>query len=255
MVPAELKKRPITLQEAREAGLTRRALQSRSWRRVGSGLYCWAGAHVEPLQLLQAWHCRLPNAVFTGLTAAWLYGLDVDPCHPIEVAVPGGSGIRSRPGLVVYRTDLKSVTVRALPAATLPAMFRLLRRRLAPVELVVLADAAMRLGLGRFHDLAEPAESPMETRLRWLLLQAGLPPPQVQARLSFGRADLYYPSARLVIEYDGANHRDRLIEDNRRQNVLLKAGFRLLRFTAADLRDRSAQIVADVRAGLRSAID
>lgn len=255
MVPAELKNRPITLQEAREAGLTRRALQSGSWRRIGPSLYCWARLREDALQVLQAWHRRFPIAVFTGLTAAWLYRLDVDPCHPIEVAVPTWSGIRSRPGLVAYRTEVKAVTVRGLPAATLPAMFQLLSRRLAPVELLVLADAALKLGLGRFHELAEPAESPMETRLRWLLLQAGLPPPQVQARLSFGRADLYYPSARLVIEYDGANHRDRLTEDNRRQNVLLKAGFRLLRFTAADLRDRSAAIVADVRAGLRSAID
>ncbi|HEX2647987.1 MAG TPA: DUF559 domain-containing protein, partial [Candidatus Dormibacteraeota bacterium] len=47
-------------------------------------------------------------------------------------------------------------------------------------------------------------------------------------------ADLYYPSARLVIEYDGANHRERMVEDNRRQNSLIDAGYRVLRFTAAD---------------------
>lgn len=29
-------------------------------------------------QVLQAWQRRLPNAVFTGLTAAWLHRLDVD---------------------------------------------------------------------------------------------------------------------------------------------------------------------------------
>ena len=74
----------------------------------------------------------------------------------------------------------------------------------------------------------------METRLRWMLIEAGLPRPIVQARLSFGRADLYYPDARPVIEYDGQNHRDRLVEDNRRQNRLLEAGYRLLRFTASD---------------------
>ncbi|HET7420329.1 MAG TPA: DUF559 domain-containing protein, partial [Candidatus Dormibacteraeota bacterium] len=109
-----------------------------------------------------------------------------------------------------------------------------LRRRLSRVEYLVLADEALRRGLGRFDDLAEPAESPMETRLRWTLLEAGLPRPQVQARLSFGRADLYYPQARLVIEYDGQNHRDRIPDDNRRQNLLLSAGYRLLRFTSSD---------------------
>ncbi|HEV2140573.1 MAG TPA: DUF559 domain-containing protein [Candidatus Dormibacteraeota bacterium] len=131
-------------------------------------------------------------------------------------------------------------TARGLPATSLSRTFRDLRRRLPPVEILVLADQALRLRLGRFHDLAEPAESPMETRLRWTLLQSGLPRPQVQSELRdsdgrfVGRADLYYPQAKLVIEYDGANHRDRLVEDDRRQNLLVNAGFRLLRFTAAD---------------------
>ena len=66
---------------------------------------------------------------------------------------------------------------------------------------------------------------------------------------------MYHPSARLVIEYDGANHRDRLTEGNRRQNVFLAAGFRLMRLTAADLRGRSEWIVAQVRTYLHSAID
>ena len=124
---------------------------------------------------------------------------------------------------------------------------RLLRKRFSRVEFLVLADAALKLGLGRFDELAEPAESPMETRLRWLLINAGLPRPEVRFTLSFGRADLYYPQARLVIEYDGANHRDRLVEDNRRQNLLLDAGFNLFRFTAADLTQRPETIVALVR--------
>jgi len=93
----------------------------------------------------------------------------------------------------------------------------------------------------------------METRLRWLLLQAGLPRPEVQTDLRnpegrfIGRADLYYPSARLVIEYDGANHRERLVEDNRRQNLILTAGYRLLRFTAADFNQRPDSLLAQVR--------
>ena len=97
----------------------------------------------------------------------------------------------------------------------------------------------------------------METRLRWLLLQAGLPKPKVQADLHdsqgrfVGRADLYYPQARLVIEYDGVNHRERLVEDNRRQNLLMNAGFRLLRFTAADLHQRPEIIKALVGQALR----
>ena len=104
--------------------------------------------------------------------------------------------------------------------------------------------------------IAAPAESPMETRLRWLLIQAGLPYPEVQANLRdasarfVGRADLYYPAARLVLEFDGGNHRERLVEDNRRQNALVDAGYRLLRFTAADIHGRPGVVVAQVRAAL-----
>lgn len=104
--------------------------------------------------------------------------------------------------------------------------------------------------------LAAPAESPMETRLRWLLFQAGLPRPEVQANLRdgsarfVGRADLYFPAARLVLEFDGGNHRDRLVEDDRRQNALVNAGYRLLRFTAADIHGRPDVVVAQVREAL-----
>lgn len=166
--------------------------------------------------------------------------------------MPNSSGIRSRPGLVVYRTTPEAVRVRGLPATTLPRTFQNLRRRLPPVEMLVLADQALRLRLGRFHASAEPAESPMETRLRWLLIESGLPRPQVQVDLGVGRADLFYPSASLIIEYDGANHRDRLAEDNRRQNALVDAGYKLLRYTASDVYQRPDFVVAQVRRALHA---
>ena len=89
----------------------------------------------------------------------------------------------------------------------------------------------------------------METRLRLLLVLAGLPRPQVQVPLHevFARADLYYPESRLVIEYDGATHRESLAADNRRQNRLIEAGYRVLRFTAADVFGEALAVVAIVR--------
>ncbi len=262
-IPAGLKWRPFTLQEALAAGITRRALTGKSWRRIGHALYCWTRLREDAWQLLQAWHRKLPNAVFNGRTAAWLHGLDLDPIDPVEVAVPLSSGIRSRPGISVRRSDVATrnvVIVRGLPVTKVDLMLSDLSRGLPPVEALVALDAATRAGLGRAANpldrLAEPAESPMETRLRWLLLQAGLPRPQVQASVYdsegrfVGRADLYYPAARLVIEYDGLNHRDRLVEDNRRQNLLISAGFHVLRFTAPDIRDRSGAVARHVREAL-----
>lgn len=106
--------------------------------------------------------------------------------------------------------------------------------------------------------LAEPrSESPMETRLRLLLVLAGLPRPQAQAELCdergafLARADLYYPTYRLAIEYDGGTHRDSLVTDNRCQSRLVAAGYRLLRFTAADLHNQPDAVVAAVRRYVR----
>jgi len=96
----------------------------------------------------------------------------------------------------------------------------------------------------------------METRLRWLLVSAGLPQPEVQVDLHdddgefLGRADLDYQQARLVIEYDGVNHRERLVSDDRRQNLLINAGYRILRFTAADILGRPEVVVAQVRGSI-----
>jgi hypothetical protein len=120
--------------------------------------------------------------------------------------------------------------------------------RLDLVEAVVVLDTALHKKLIRLDQVplhgeyVEPAsESPMETRLRMLLVLAGLPRPKAQISLHddhgwfLGRADLYYPERRLVIEYDGATHRDSLAADNRRQNRLIDAGYRVLRFSASDV--------------------
>jgi len=148
--------------------------------------------------------------------------------------------------------------------------------RLSLVEAVVIADAALhdrrvklaqltswaeanagRRGIKKLREVlhhAEPAaESPMESRLRMLLVLAGLPRPKAQAEIYnrtgrlIGRLDLYYENERLGIEYDGGLHRMQLAEDNRRQNLLLEAGVTLLRFTATDVYGRPEPVVNQVR--------
>ena len=276
-VPAALRRGPFSLEEARAAGITLTALRGKSWRRLGRELYCWAALHEDHWKLLAAWQRRLPrDSAFAGSTAGWLHGIDLDPIHPIEVVVPSRSAVRSRPGLSVRRSDISTrhlVKVRGLRATTVHSTLSDLCRRLPEVEALIAIDAALHLrliskaalrreGVRRFRSLAahaEPAESPMETRLRWVLLQARLPPPHVQSDLHdshgqfVGRADLYYPAARLVIEYDGGTHRDRLVEDNRRQNLLIDAGFMLLRFTAGDVHNRPETVEALVRRALTPA--
>jgi hypothetical protein len=267
-VPAALRSKPFTSAEARSLGVTRAQLRGAGYRRLGSGIYRWVGLKESPQVLLTAVARRLPGgAAFSGWTAAWLHGLDVVPCDPIEVTIPEPIGSGRRAGASVRRAaiaDDEIVLRRRLPstsalrtAVDLGGTNPLTEGVVAAdmflhTELVSMAELrnyvaehARAKGIARLRrviDLAEPkSESPMETRLRMLLVLAGLPRPEVQVSIHddrghfLGRPDLLYRLQGLAIEFDGGHHRDRMADDNRRQNGLVGAGFRLLRFTAADV--------------------
>jgi len=116
--------------------------------------------------------------------------------------------------------------------------------------------------LSRVVALAVPGvESPMETRLRLLLVLARLPVPVVQHEVRdrvggfVARLDLAYPRLRVGIEYDGDHHRERAAfrHDVDRQNRLRLCGWTLLRFTADDVLRRPEWTVGCVRTLLGSA--
>ena len=284
-IPAELTKGPFTVEEARRHGVSRASLLGASWRRLGRGFYAWREIAEAPKTRLIAAKLRLPDAaVFTGPTAAWLHGLDVPPCSPIEAAVPSTSSTSKLGGMVVRRCSIPAAETsirRGLRVTSAVRTIADLACRLPLTDAVALLDSALHGRLvnsrrlrdwARAHagyrgvrrlkralELADPAaESVMETRLRLLLVLAGLPHPtsQVSLRDDFGlflaRPDFYYPGARLAIEYDGATHRESLAADNRRQNRLIDAGYRLLRFTAGDVLDAPAVVVSMVRRALQA---
>jgi hypothetical protein len=241
------------------------------------------GLKESPQVMLAAVARRLPaGAAFSGRTAAWLHGLDMAPCDPIEVTIPEPIGSSRRAGASVRRAALASEEIvlrRGLPATAALRTVVDLGGRDPLTEGVVAADLFLQAGLvtvvelrtyvaehagakgiARFRrvvDLAEPmAESAMETRLRMLLVLAGLPRPEVQVSIHdeqgrfLGRPDLLYRLQGLAIEYDGGNHRDRLVDDNRRQNGLIGAGLRMLRFTAADVYGNPDVVAMQVRHAL-----
>lgn len=251
------------------------ALRGKSWRRVGSKVYCHKADSADPWSLIEAYRRILPTCgVFVGRTAAWMHRLDVQPSNPVQVALPAHVRIASRAGLEVRHCDLDGEVqlINGVPATTIERTLLDICARSSSVDALVVLDMAVLAGhgLGRYAEnakgrpgaallrglapFAAPAESPMETRLRWMLIQAGLPIPEVQTDLYdgegrfVGRADLYYPAIHLVVEFDGANHRERLVSDDRRQNALVGAGYRVLRFTTADLYGRPQAVVAQVEA-------
>ena len=281
LIPHELTRGPFTLDDARRAGLRRWHIDGASWIRLGPGIYMWSGLAADTMHDLVAARRRLPDgAAFSGLTAAWLHGLDVAPAAPIEATVAATSKVSARSGIKLRRSSLAPddvVRLRGLPATSIARTLADICRRHSLIEAVALVDAAIharRVKLRDLHswvkshagrhgvptlrrvlDYAEPlAESPMESRLRMVLVLGGLPRPKAQVSIHdrwgrfVGRPDLYYEGARLGIEYDGGVHREMLAEDNRRQNRLLDAGVRLLRFTAADVLNRQDVVVLQVRA-------
>jgi REase_MTES_1575 len=107
--------------------------------------------------------------------------------------------------------------------------------------------------------LADPRSgSPMETRLRLILVAGGLPRPVAQFEvrdrdgLFVARLDLAYPKYRLGVEYEGDHHRGRGVfqQDLRRLNALRACGWTVLRFGATDIYRDPDRVVATVRAAL-----
>jgi very-short-patch-repair endonuclease len=69
-----------------------------------------------------------------------------------------------------------------------------------------------------------------------------------------GRVDYYYCRLRLIVDIDSALHHTSRLDaaaDARRDAALQAAGFRVLRITEEQLRERPWEVVALVRAALQ----
>ncbi len=252
--------------------LTPDQLRSAAWRRLRRDVY--ADARVPLDHRLHARGVALiapDGAVFSGLTAVVLWGGHEFAATqvPVEVTLPPGIRWQPGPGVVVReaaaagdvvvgrdglrRTDRIRTAVDLIRRGTLDDGVVLLDRLVAAgiVPLHPVRDAVTRLPRCRGSRLARRvaelsdglAESPPETRLRLLMLRAGLPTPSAQYRVFDGegfvaRVDFAFPGIRLAIEYDGVWHGrpGELGRDRRRLNRLAAAGWRVFFVTAADMR-------------------
>lgn len=266
-IPRELTKGPFTIRQAREAGVSKAHLRSPVWRRVGVGVYVLARVPDSPLLTLTAVAARLPKGgAICERSAAFLHELNAHLPQPVQVNVPAGSGVTAR-DLWVSRRRLESreIVIRhGLPVTSIVRTLDDLARRLPLAEAVGIADVALHRQLVTLGELSprlrkycDPAaESVMESQLRMALVLAGLPRPKSQVDLHdaeggwLARVDFLYPQARLVLEYDGGNHRERLVDDDRRQNAIVAAGYSILRFTAPDVLGAPHAVAAQVRAAL-----
>jgi hypothetical protein len=225
------------------------------------------------------------DAVFSHATAWRLWDADpprgLDRPDALHVLVPEPHAPPRRPGAVGHRTCAPIEVVRRyrLPVPTVETVWTQLAAQLEVAELVVAGDALVRRrfplctpdrlravvealprgarGAARLRaaigQLRAGTDSCMETRLRLLLLSAGLPSPAVNRPVLdrggriVARADLSYASARIAVEYDGDIHRvDRATwqRDIARRRALDALGWRTITWTAEDLRHPESALSA-----------
>ncbi|GAA0991213.1 hypothetical protein GCM10009563_03440 [Subtercola frigoramans] len=105
----------------------------------------------------------------------------------------------------------------------------------------------------------EGAESRQETRLRLALLRAGLPEPELSAEMvdssgsRIGYADMAYRNERVLVEYDGSQHREneeQYEHDLDRDERLVRAGFVVVHIRKRHMASSAVEAVERVRRAL-----
>ncbi|ODT99241.1 MAG: hypothetical protein ABS81_26095 [Pseudonocardia sp. SCN 72-86] len=256
-------------------------LRGRDFVRLAPDVYVAAGTDTDLTTRSLAAYRRVADigGVIGGWSAATLLGAPGAPREAdVQIVVP--RFVKPTPGVRVGRWRLlpEEVTVVGGCRVTTPlrTAWDIARRerradsvvaidslaRNSGLVLDALVDMAFRLRkapgaalVRAATTLADPlAESPMETRMRLVLTDAGLPAPVsqfelVEAGLVVARFDLAYPDARLAIEYDGAAHDDVL---DRQRDVRTGAlGWQTIRLVSADIFQTPDETAASVRAVLR----
>ncbi|WP_308212812.1 DUF559 domain-containing protein [Mycolicibacterium arenosum] len=214
------------------------------------------------------------TAVATGLTAAWWLGLTKFAPDVVEVTVPRVSNHIRRAGIHIRRRDLQpadivehnGLRVTSLPLTVVEAAVRpgggpqLLDQALQRhTDLPKLWAAHLRnkgrWGSPRARMLLKAAEegtrSAAERLFAKLLRQAGITGWKANQKLLGWEVDFLFEGDRLVVEVDGwAHHVDpetfRL--DRIKQNALVRARYRVFRYTWIDLTQYEDRVIAEIRA-------
>lgn len=283
-------KEPFVGSEALRCGsLSRHQLRTR-YRAVFPDVY--VPVHVVPsleVRTRAAWLWSGGQAVIAGAAAAFLHGAKWIPDDvPVELICDRP---RAPHGVLTRRCALTKGETQSIDGLPVTAPERTafdIGRRGAIRSAVVRLDALARatdfkvddvLSVARRHpgapglrqletalELIDPgAQSPRESYLRLLLLDAGLPRPQTQLPvlggdgIPFAYLDLGWDEAMVAVEYDGDQHRtDRrqYVKDVRRLERLERMGWIVVRVVAEDhpvdvvRRVRAALVASSVRSGL-----
>ncbi|MEH3033306.1 MAG: DUF559 domain-containing protein [Aeromicrobium erythreum] len=283
-VPDELVGVAFTVAQAEAAGVTRKMLQSRRFVGYGGGLYRAATTpHSLPLVVRGRLQQLGPAAAASHLTAVALAGLQVGPPRILHFATNRPHQRRRRNVVVHRHRGLLRPLLRDGIAVLDPYRtfvdcgavvndrnllrigdFLVAQGLVDREELRVYVQQSHLDGVRRARRVAEMVAagvaSVRESDVRWWLLTAGLPVPEVNADILddhgrwLARGDLVYRRWKVLVEYDGWQHeRDARQRqwDHLRREQLEAAGWRVVVVTSADTAQPS-RIVQRVRQALRS---
>jgi very-short-patch-repair endonuclease len=233
-----------------------------------------SGARVDPAFLRHAAAVLLelgPSTALRGRSAAVVWGLDmlVEPDR-LELQVGRNQSRIGLPDVDVRRTAAATQVVGGLLVTQLLPTLRGCAQDRPLGEAVAIIDSALRRrlvtpgrlrgtgSLGRAIRLADPlAGSVLESALRVLLADHGLWPESQYVIRDAGRfvarVDFCFPRDGLIVETDGRrwhDPKDVREFDRRRANSCASLGWRVLRFTWAEVLHDPAYVVATVRAAL-----
>jgi hypothetical protein len=225
------------------------------------------------------------GATLAGLSAAAVWGTKwLDPAAPAEIIRPDR---HSQRGIVSHSYSLARDEVAVVggmrattPARTafdigrsrsaddaIPILDALLNAtRIKPEEVATLIDRhSGARGIRRLRSMLDlvdgGAESPQESRLRLLVIGAGLPRPETQIEFldEFGhgyiRVDMGWREWKVAIEYDGIQHwvdRRQRSWDIERIAILEALGWRVIR-VSAEMLTRPGVVVERIRNQLSAA--
>jgi very-short-patch-repair endonuclease len=257
------------------------------WELVARGVYRISGALESPRQrALVAVLASGPDAVLSHASAAALHGFPGFDIEPLTVSL-GRDGRRSLRGVRQEQSlalpDHHKSVVDGIACTTVArtlfdlcgdiharraerAMDTALARRWVTMPKLwrVLIDLAEhgRAGTVLMRTLLEerredfvPPESELEARFVELARRYGLPEPERQVDLGddtgwIGRVDFLFRGARIVVEVDGAEFHDGLVDqqsDAARDRRLTGAGWHVLRFRWDDIVNRPESVAQSIR--------
>jgi very-short-patch-repair endonuclease len=248
----------------------RRWLSTGAWKRIDRGLYASIDTPLDAdIRIRAALLSAGSDLTVVGESAAVLHGFGVLDSGVVHLAGQPSRTARSRPGLCIhgYRIPPADVGELAGMRVTTPARTAVdLARSVSRLDALAVLDAALHIGACTPEELAAQvanqrhakgivqarhivawanglSESPMESRLRCRVLDAGLPMPTLQHWVRDGhgtgvfRLDLAWPEYRVGLEYDGAEHQDRMRQrhDLERRAWLAQRDWRMLSVTDIDV--------------------